>query len=132
MSLCINPQETEIRVAVNGGIVILLVGSASPDQTRRIRRAGGTPELKRNRLEWKDDSSEVIIKVMDELLIDCSAIGSDGEPTDLTYTEASGEEVPLNKSVSNWKEQISETIKLSAGREFFSVNAEIGDELIKK
>ena len=69
--------------------------------------------------------------MVDEILIDCSAIGENGEATDLTYTDASGEEQPLNNTVPNWQQEISEPIKLAAGREFFSVNAEIGGELIK-
>jgi hypothetical protein len=131
MSLCINPKETQIRVAVNGGIIILTVGSASVEQTRRIRKASGTPELKRNKLEWKDDSAEIILQVMDEILIDCGALDADGEITDLTYSDLAGTEASLNNSVDGWKDKICETIKLSAGREFFSVNAEIGGDLIK-
>jgi hypothetical protein len=87
--------------------------------------------MKRNKIEWKDDSNEVILKIMDDILLDCSAIDSDGEPTDLTYSNGNGEEHPLNNTVDGWKEKISEMIKLAAGREFFAVNAEIGDELIK-
>jgi|APSaa5957512535_1039671.scaffolds.fasta_scaffold387183_1 hypothetical protein len=131
MSLCINPSQTDIRVAVNGGIVVLTVRAGTVEEMRRIRKASGTPEMKRNKIEWKDDSNEVILKIVDEILIDCSAIGSDGEPTDLMYTDDSGDEQHLNKDTPNWKDKISEVIKLSAGREFFAVNAEIGDELVK-
>jgi len=131
MSLCINPKETKIRVAVNGGFVILIVASASVDQSRRIRKASGTAEMRRNKLEWKDDSNEVILQVVDEILIDVGAMDVNENQIDLTYTDDLGEEKPLGNTVENWKDKISENIKLAAGREFFSVNAEIGEELIK-
>lgn len=131
MSLCINPERTEIRVAVNGGFVILIVKSATTEQERKLRKAQGTPELKRNKLNWRDDSDEVILEVMDDLLVDCSAMLESGEKTELTYNNDQGDEVPLNNNVEGWKSKISEKIKLSAGREFFAVNAEIGNEVIK-
>jgi hypothetical protein len=131
MSLCINPKETNINVEVNGGYIVLTVRSATVDETRRIRKAGGTPEMKRNKLEWKDESNEVIIKIMDDILLRCSALDEHGLPTELTYANGDGTEHTLDSEVEGWKNEISETIKLAAGREFFAVNAEIGDELIK-
>jgi len=131
MSLCLNPSETDIRVSVNGGFVILKVRSATVEETRRIRKSSGTPEMKRNRVEWKDDSAEVIIKIMDDLMLDVSALDSDGFKTELTYADSEGKEQVLSNEVDEWKSHISEGIKLAAGREFFAVNAEIGDELVK-
>lgn len=90
MSLCINPERTEIRVAVNGGFVILIVKSATTEQERKLRKAQGTPELKRNKLNWRDDSDEVILEVMDDLLVDCSAMLESGEKTELTYNNDQG------------------------------------------
>ena len=131
MGLCINPKETNIRVAVNGGLIVLTVRSATVEETRRIRKSSGTPELRRNKLEWKDESADVLLKIMDDILLDCSAMDDNGYETELTYSNEAGDEVPLNNTVEGWKEKIGETIKLAAGREFFAVNAEIGEELLK-
>jgi hypothetical protein len=131
MSLCINPQETIIRVAVNGGFVVLEVKAPTAEQERAVRKSGGQLKMKRNKPEWQDSSNETIISMMDELLVDCSALDDEGDPTELTYTTGENVEAVLNKDVPGWKGYISENIKLAAGREFFAVNAEIGEELIK-
>ena len=131
MSLCINPQETDIQVKVNGGYVILKVRSATVEETRKYRKSMARPSVKRNQLDWKDESSEHMIEVMDDLLIDVAALDDSGFKTALTFTDTSGEELPLDKSVEGWKSFISESIKLKAGEAFFRIEAEIGEELIK-
>ena len=130
MSLCINPEATEVRVSVNGGMILLKLKAASVDQSRKIRKSSGTPEMKRNKMEWRDNSNEAIIEVVDELLIDCGALDENGDATELTYNKE-GVETLLTKDVEGWKSLISETVKLAAGREFFAVNAEIGGAILE-
>ena len=45
MSLCINPQETIIRVAVNGGFVVLEVKAPTAEQERAVCQKPSAADL---------------------------------------------------------------------------------------
>lgn len=132
MSLCVNPQKIIVRVLVNGGYIVLDLKSPTSEQTRKVRKSAAKLEVKRNKPEWKDEQDETILEVIEDLLINASALDENEQPTELTYFDQDSEEEKLlNNQVENWKNKIGEHIKLVAGRELFKVEAEVGEDVLK-
>lgn len=129
MSICSNPQQRRINVAVaNNANVILVLRNYTVDEYTAYLESRFKV---RNKGKIEDSSSAARIKFIDELLIDIEA-EVDGQREVVTYVDpADGEEKHLTRSVENWKDYVSPPWKIAAALLLEKIGAEIEDHLVK-